>query len=273
MRKVTLALALSISLAGIVGCGGSTTPLTSTPNTLADAGATEVPAAIMAAIDAQGLQAPSSTVEILDAETGAVVLRQDLVDNGDGTYDVEFREGQGLGQNALLHQAFRVGLTIDTEGPAGMVPRGYTPAGNPLFYIGDTVCYDTSIESRVPGRARWMTRLGSFDVEFRHLFAGDNSLLPECIPGQNPLTIQDVDFIGKTPQVGPYAWSPDGKAFGATGMQFKLCSLPGLQYGTDLINTRLYWVVPGSVFGLPCNTCEVRCVIFDRVVGIYDPPA
>lgn len=272
MRKVTLGLILTLSLASIIGCGGSSTALTAA-NPAANTDSLEgVPASVMAAIDAQAATRPSSVIEVIDAETGALVLREELARNADGSVEMGIRGGQSLNIDPLLNQVFRIQLNIDTDGPTGKVPRGYTSAGNPLYYVGDTIVYDSTVQCRMPGRARWMSRLGAFDIEYRHLFGADNSLLPECIPGTNPLTIQDVDFIGKTPAAGPYGWSVDGMTFGANEMQFQLCNLPGLQFGTDLINARLYWVVPGTVFGLPCNSCEVRCMIYDRVVGIYDPP-
>lgn len=271
MRTLTTALACALALSTLAGCGSSGSALAPAADTgLVDGSASP---ADLAALATDSASLPPATFEVYDAETGALVLSETLQREADGSYEIGFRDAQTVAQSPLLNTVFRVGMTIQTEGPAGMVPRGYTAAGNPLYYIGDTVVYDSGVEARHPSQARLHSKMGSFDVEYTHLFAADNSLLPECIPGQNPLTIRNVSFLAKTPNVGPYSWSPDGKAFNATGMQYKLCDLPGLQYGTDLVNCKLYWVVPGSKFGLPCNTCEVRCVVYDRVIGFYDPPA
>jgi len=264
MRTLMLSTALVLS-AALFGCGGgSSSPIAPAGNNAqTDGSALD---ALMAEVDAQPSQ--SGKFEIVDAETGAVVSTSDLIVNEDGSFDMDMRSAQDVGYGPVGNSVFRIALTIDTDPP--MAPRGYTTAGNPLYYVGDTVCYDLNVTRKFRKRSR-LYRLGAFDVECRHIFAADNSLLPECIPGQNPLTIQDVDFKDKVPTGGPYGWSLDGKTFGASGLQFKLCSLNGLQYGTDRINVRLYWVVPGSQFGLPCTTCEVRCIVFDKSIGIYDP--
>jgi hypothetical protein len=266
MRRLLLATALVMS-AALFGCGGgSNSPVAPLDNSAqGDDVALE---ALKAEVDAQG---PGyGFFEVVDAETGAVVSTTDLAVNEDGSYGLDLRSAQDIAYGPAANQVFRVALVIDTDAP--FAPRGYTGAGNPLYYVGDTVGYDLNITRKFRKRSR-LYRLGAFDVEARHIFAADNSLLPECVPGQNPLTIQDVDFKDKTPNGGPYAWSLDGKTFAASGLQFKLCNLPGLQFGTDKICIRIYWVVPGSAFGLPCNTCEVRCIVFDKCIGIYDPPA
>lgn len=264
MRTLMLSTALVLS-AALFGCGGgSSSPIDPAGNNAqSDNSALD---ALMAEVDAQAPQ--SGKFEIVDAETGAVVSSSDLVVNEDGSFDMDLRSAQDVSYGPQGNSVFRLALTIDTDAP--MAPRSYTAAGNPLYYIGDTVCYDLNVTRKFRKRNR-LYRLGAFDLECRHTFAADNTLLPECVPGQNPLTIQDVDFKNCLPTGGPYAWSLDEKTFAASEMQFKLCSLNGMQYGTDKINVRLYWVVPGAQFGLPCDTCEVRCIVFDKSIGIYDP--
>lgn len=265
MRRLMLTTALVMS-AALFGCGGgSSSPVAPANNNAQGDSALE---ALAAEVDSYA--GGSGYFEIVDAETGAVVSTTDMVANEDGSYGLDLRSAQDIAYGPVANQVFRVSLIIDTDAP--FAPRGYTGAGNPLYYVGDTVAYDVNITRLFRKRSR-LYKLGAFDVEARHLFAADNSMLPECIPGQNPLTIQDVNFKTNTPNGGPYAWSLDGKTFAASGLQYKLCNLPGLQYGTDKICIRIYWVVPGSVFGLPCNTCEVRCIVFDKCIGIYDPPA
>ncbi|MEO7993135.1 MAG: hypothetical protein ABI743_01950 [bacterium] len=269
MRLITLsALALLTAVLGSVGCGGGETVTSASTPAVSGQG---VPAGLLAEIAAAEAAKPASTLEVIDAETGAVVLRDVIPQDADGGHDLAIRDGQTLHNDPILNRVFRSTMTLRTDGPAGTTPRGYTQSGNPLYYIGDTVYYDSALATLNPGRARYMSALGALDVEFRHTFASDDSLIPSCVAGQNPLTIQDVNYTNHTPNAGAFRFSQDGGTFTATGLQFALCNMPGMQYGTDQISTRLYWVVPGATFGLPCQSCEVRCVIFDRVVGIYDP--
>ncbi|MEO7993136.1 MAG: hypothetical protein ABI743_01955 [bacterium] len=271
MRRIMLTTALVMS-AALFGCsGGSTQSPVNTPANIAPTGGNSLDQ-LKADVDATAL-APSGYVEIVDAETGALVSRSDLTINSDGSLGTDLRDGQDVAYGPVANRSFSVALTIDTDAPNA--PRGYTGSGNPIYYVGDTVIYDlqvTRLRRRRPARYQNINAaFRMFDVEVRHEFAADDSLIPECVAGQNPLTIQDVDYRNHTPNGGPYAWSPDGKTFAATGLPFVLCNLPGMQYGTDQICVRIYWVVPGTAFGLPCSTCEVRCIVFDKCIGIYDP--
>lgn len=274
MRRLVMSATLALSLAGGIGCGGGAEipSAPSSENQTQSAGA-GVPVEIQDAIDAEAARnSGSGYLEITDLETGALVSRTSLSPSDDGDYSVDVRSAQDLQYSPVANQLFRVALALDTDGPAGMVPRGYTAAGNPLYYVGDTVCYDASVNSRQGLLGSIFQRLGAFDIEFRHTMGSGSQLIPECVAGQNPLTIQDVDYLTRTPSVGPYSFSVDGKTFSASDMHMKLCDLPGMVYGTDKIDVRVYWVVDGAQFGLPCQQCEVRCVIFDQTIGIYDPP-
>lgn len=265
MRRLLLTTTLVLS-AALFGCGGGA----SAPVAPADNNVQGNPNldALSAEVDALN-NAGYGYVEVVDVETGAVVGRTDLTRNADGSYMPDARSGSDVSFGPVANSFFRVSLVIDTDPP--FAPAGYTSAGNPLYTVGQTVGYDVTL-TRLFGTGSRYYKKGTIDVETRHTFAADNSLLPECIPGQNPLTIRNVNFRTKTPNVGPYAWSLDGATFSASGLQFKLCDLPGMQYGTDRICVKVYWVVTGAQLGWKqCKTCEIRCVIFDKCIGIYDP--
>jgi len=270
MRTLLVATVLTVATA-VIGCGGGSAMAPATPANLPGTDSDSL-SALKAEVDSY--QTGRGTLEIIDAETGAIVSSSDFYATDGDDYDVDLRSAQDVQFDPVVNSAFRVQLTIDTDPP--FAPRGYTTAGNPLYYIGDIVNYDIQVRRRFPLRNR-MARLGAFDMEITHLFAGDNSLLPECVAGQNPRAITGIDFVdlvpdGALPNGGDASWSGgNDRRFTVADMQFKLCNLPGMQFGTDLINVELEWVVTGAELGMPCGTCIIRTTIFDSAVGIYDP--
>ena len=273
MRRIVLTTALVLS-AALFGCsGGAQAPTspsgegqaltTPTPTVSTDAGLN----ALKASLDSQ--VAKPGFMEIIDADSGAVLSHSDVALDGSGLVAVGDRTDQGF--HPYNQPAFHVQLNLDTNGqyaPGG----GYSQSGNPVYFVGQTVCYDASITRTGHGHNR-LFRLGTFDLQFRHEFATNEELFPECVPGQNPRTISGVNYRTQEPCTNGCSWSPDGKTMSSTGMLFKLCNLPGVQYGTDQICLKITWVIPnGHRCGLRCNNCEIHVVVYDRCLGVYDPP-
>ena len=280
MRRLVLMAALVVS-ATILGCSGGSqaptsptegqalNPPTAAPNSLAGLDT------LKASLDRQATK--PGYMEIIDADTGAVINHSDLTLDGEGLVAVGDRTDQKF--HPFNNPIFHVQLNLDTS-PPNNPAGGYSESGNPVYYVGQTVVYDASVTRSGHGHNR-LFRLGYFNVQFRHEFATNQELFPECYAGQNPATITGVDFqhclpvwaAGHGPAGSQVSWSPDGKTMSATGLRFALCNLPGVQYGTDQICVKIIWVLTdGHRCGLRCRNCEIHITVYDRCLGVYDPP-
>ncbi|MEO7993137.1 MAG: hypothetical protein ABI743_01960 [bacterium] len=273
MRRLILATAWSLGLV-LIGCsGGTTAPVVPAASSNGQQSTFQPPAALVAELDSFK---PSGFMQITDPESGAVIGHLDMIRNADGTFEADPRQAGDVNYGPVANTLFSVTVTIATTGPNA--PRGYTGAGSPIYYIGDTVQYDYAIRRVMRRRqSRFYTR-GTLSISAEHIFASDDSPIPECVAGQNPNAVSPVVFADQlppngtvNPAGGTYSWSyvaapPQANqgpnTFNATGLLFQLCDLPGMQYGTDQIAINMSWTSPNG---------NVTLTLFDEAVGIYDP--